>query len=63
MMNQVEIAGQKMFQYTSKLVVRAVRTDSGQLIAAKTFGPYTTTSTQRSGGESEALAALSKKAA
>jgi hypothetical protein len=60
---KIDLAGVPMYRYSSKLVARAVRTDSGQLLAAKTVGPMNATSMKRSGGEDEALAKLAEKAA
>jgi uncharacterized protein YeaO (DUF488 family) len=60
---ELTVGEAKMYQYTSKLVIRVIRTDSGQLIASKVFGPYVSTSLQKSGGEAKALDKLAEKAA
>ena len=52
-----------MHQYVATLRVRAVRTDSGQVIVSKSFGPTTTTTLQKLGGEDKALAKLAEEAA
>jgi hypothetical protein len=54
----IEIAGQKLFQYTATLNVRVIQADSARVLAAKTFGPVTTNTIQRAGGEDKALAKL-----
>jgi len=60
---KVQLAGFSMYQYTAKLVIRAIRTDTGQILAAKTIGPMSINSMKRTGGEDEALAKLADKAA
>lgn len=60
---EVGIAGRTMHRYTAKMAIRAVRTDTARLLAAKTIGPIAVNSMQKAGGEDEALAALANKAA
>lgn len=52
----------KQYHYTTRLVVRAIRTDTGQLIVSKVFNGEAT-STRRSGGEEKALRKLADEAA
>ncbi|GAG16506.1 unnamed protein product, partial [marine sediment metagenome] len=60
--NEIKVGGVKMYQYPTKLMVRAIRTDSAKLMVAKVF-TATKTSTLRSGGESKALDKLAAEAA
>jgi len=60
---EVRIGDAVLHQYTAKLVIRAIRTDSGQLLVSKVFGPFTVNSTLRSGGEQGALEKLGSEAA
>jgi len=60
---QIQVAGQTLFQYTATLAVRVVQTDSARLLVSKTFGPETSNSLQRGGGEDKALAKLAEKSA
>ncbi len=60
---QIDVAGQRLYQYTAKLNVRIIRTDSAGLLVSKTFGPFTSNSLQRGGGEDKALAKLADAAA
>lgn len=55
---EVDVGDAKMHQYTARLAVRAIRTDSGQVLASKVFGPATYTSMSKSGGEQKALEKL-----
>ncbi len=52
---EVEAGDAKMHQYSARLAVRAIRTDSGQLLVSKVFGPTTYTSLLKTGGEQKAL--------
>ena len=58
--NEITVADQKMYQYVATVTLRVIQTDSGRLLASKTFGPTTATVLQRTGGESKALAKLAK---
>ena len=58
---RIEIAGQTMYQYTATLTIRAVRTDSAEILAVKSFGPVTMNTLQHGGGEDKALAKLAKE--
>ncbi|MCK5113520.1 MAG: hypothetical protein KAR11_02010 [Phycisphaerae bacterium] len=58
----ITVGDVKMHQYSAKLVVRVIRTDSAQLIVSKVFGPITVNSLKKTGGESKALDKLAKKA-
>ncbi len=60
--NEIKVGSVKMYQYATKLMVRAIRTDSGKLMVAKVF-TATKTSTLRSGGEAKALDKLAAEAA
>ena len=57
---EVRVAGQSMYQFQAKLVARAVRTDSGQLLMTRTFGPVTVTTMNKAGGTDKALAKLAE---
>ena len=57
----IQIAGQSMHQYTASLTIRAVRSDSAELLAVKSYGPITINTLQRNGGEDKALAKLAKE--
>ncbi|MBI5724958.1 MAG: hypothetical protein HZA50_13440 [Planctomycetes bacterium] len=61
---EINVAGTKanMFTYSGRLVVRAIRTDSAQLIVSRAFGPYETTS-MKQGDEAKMLADMADKAA
>jgi hypothetical protein len=59
----VPVAGQSVHQYTARLVVRAVQTDSGRILIAETFGPKNVNTLQRTGGAEKALSELAEKAA
>jgi hypothetical protein len=59
----VAVGDVTMYQYTAQLAVRAVRTDSGQLMVSKVFGPVASVSTVKGGGESKALAKLAEEGA
>ncbi len=59
---EIQLGNATMYQYTGKLVVRAIRTDSAQLMASKTY-TVTTNSTLKSGGEEKVLDKLAKDAA
>ena len=60
---QIEIAEQKMYQYTATLNIRAIRTDSAQVLVSQSFGPITTNTTQRAGGEDKVLKKLADQCA
>ncbi len=57
---EITVADQKLYQYVATLTLRVIQTDSGRLLASKTFGPKTATVLQRVGGESKALSELAK---
>jgi len=59
----IDVAGQRMHQFVATLNVRVIRTDSAQILVAKSIGPVTTNTMQQSGGEDKALAKLGKQAA
>ncbi|MCK4601465.1 MAG: hypothetical protein KAU28_03295 [Phycisphaerae bacterium] len=59
----IEIAGQEMYRYTATLNVRAIQTDSARVLAVKSYGPVTSNTLQRAGGEDKTLAKLGKEAA
>ncbi len=59
----IEVAQTPIHQFNAKLVVRAIRCDTGQLIVAETYGPTVSNSLQKAGGEDKALAKLAKVAA
>ena len=54
----LKVAGQTMHQYTAKLNVRVVQSDSARVLAVKSFGPFTVNTMQKGGGEDKALAKL-----
>ena len=60
---EITVGDVKMYQYTAKLVVRVIRTDSAQLIVSKVFGPINANSLQKTGGEGKALDKLAREAA
>jgi len=60
---QIDIAGQRLYQYTAKLSVRVVRTDSAGILVSKSYGPETCNTLQRAGGDDKALAKLADQAA
>jgi len=60
---EIPIGQAKLYQYTSKLVVRVIRTDSGQLMVSKVFGPVTHNSTLKTGGKEKALDKLATASA
>jgi len=45
------------------MVVRAIRTDTGQLLAVKAYGPVVSNSLQKGGGEDKALVKLADESA
>lgn len=51
----IDIADQKMYQFTASLSVRAIQCDSARVLASKAFDPVTVNSLQRGGGEEKAL--------
>lgn len=57
----IEIANQEMYQYIASLTVRAVRTDSAEVLAVKTYGPLTVNTLQRSGAADKALGKLGEE--
>jgi len=59
----LQIAGQEMYQYTASMTVRAMRTDSAEVLASQTYGPMTFNTLQKGGGEEKALAKLAEEAA
>lgn len=60
---QLEIAGQRLYQYTATLNVRVIQTDSARVLASKSFQPVTLNTLQRGGGEDKALAKLGEESA
>jgi hypothetical protein len=60
---EVKVADQRMYQYVATLTLRVIQTDSGRLLASKTYGPETVMLLQESGGEDKALAELAKTSA
>jgi len=60
---RIQIAERDAYKFVAALVTRAFRTDSGQLIASKTFGPVEVTSLQRGGGRELAVAKLAEESA
>ncbi len=61
--NRILIAGHYAHKFVATLNVRAIRTDSAQLIVSKTFGPITETSLQHGGGREKAMAKLAGQSA
>ncbi len=59
----LHVAGVRMHQYTAKLNVRVIQTDSARLLVSKAFGPTTANTLQRAGGEDKALAKLAEGSA
>ena len=59
----IEIEGVEMHQFTSKLTVRVIQSDSGLVLASKSYGPVTANSLQRGGGEDRVLAKLADDSA
>lgn len=60
---QIQVAGQTLYQFTAALKVRVIRADSSQLLVSKTYGPVTTNTLQRLGGEDKAMARLGEASA
>ncbi|MEI7834972.1 MAG: hypothetical protein WCK05_01000 [Planctomycetota bacterium] len=60
---ELDVAGQKLYQYTATLNVRVIQTDSARVLTSKTFGPVTATTTQKGGGEDKILAKLGEESA
>ena len=60
---QLDVGGQTMYQYVASLNVRAIRTDSAQVIMSRTYGPVTATTLQYGGGDAKALAKLAEESA
>lgn len=60
---RIRIAGYDAYKFVATLNVRAVRTDSAQLMVSKTFGPETVTSLQRGGGREKAMTKLAEGSA
>jgi len=54
----IQIAGQTLHQYVASMNVRVVQTDSARVLTSKSFGPITTNTLQKAGGEDKALAKL-----
>ncbi|HUS92441.1 MAG TPA: hypothetical protein VM695_11360 [Phycisphaerae bacterium] len=54
----IKVADQTLYQYTAGMNVRVVQTDSARILTSKSFGPVTTNTLQRGGGEDKALAKL-----
>jgi len=59
----ITIANQPAYKFTATLNVRAVRTDSAQLMMSKSFGPASATSLQSAGGHEKAAAQLAEESA
>ena len=59
----IHIADQRMHQYIATLNLRVVQTDSARILASKSYGPITTSTLQRGGGEDKALAKLADESA
>jgi len=60
---EIRIGEVTMHQTNAQMVVRAIRTDTGQLLAVKAYGPITSNSLQKGGGEDKALAKLADESA
>lgn len=60
---EFQVADQTLYQYTATLTVRVVQSDSGRVLASKSFDPVTVNTLQRSGGEDKALAKLGEQCA
>lgn len=60
---ELDVAGQKLYQYTATLNVRVIQCDSARVLTSKTFGPVTATTTQKGGGEDKVLAKLGEDSA
>ena len=56
----IQLAGQTLHQFNATLNARVVQCDTGRVLASKSFGPMTSNSLQRLGGEDKALAKLGK---
>ena len=59
----IQIAGHNAYKCIAALNVRAIRTDSAQLLVSKSFGPVTETSLNRSAGPESAMKKLAVQAA
>jgi len=59
----IKIEDQTLYQYTAKMNIRVVQTDSARVLVARTFGPTRINTLQRGGGEDKALAKLADEAA
>ncbi len=60
---RLEVSDVTMYQHTASLRVRVVQTDSGRILASKSYGPATTNSLQRTGGGQKALSKIAKESA
>ncbi len=60
---QMEISGVTMYQHTASLRLRVIQTDSGRILASKSYGPETVNSLQRAGGGQKALSKIAKSSA
>lgn len=60
---QIAVSGVTMHKYTASLRVRAIRTDTGQVLVADTFGPIIATTLQAAGGEAQAQDKLATECA
>ncbi len=60
---ELDIEGQKMYQYTASLNFRVIQTDSARVLVSKTYGPVTVSMLQQAGGEDKALAKLAEESA
>jgi len=61
--NVINVGGSQLHQFTATLNIRAIRTDSAQLLVSKTFGPVTANTVQAGGGREKALAKLAEESA
>jgi hypothetical protein len=60
---EIQLGNANMHQYSAKLVVRAIRCDSAQLMVSKTFGPTTANTLQKGTGSDKVLAELARESA
>jgi hypothetical protein len=56
----ITIGGQTVHKYSGSLTIRVVQTDSGRILAAKSFDPISVNTVQLNGGEDRVLAKLGK---
>ncbi|MFP4106299.1 MAG: hypothetical protein ACLFVU_09435 [Phycisphaerae bacterium] len=57
----VTVAGVRVYKYTARFQVKAIRVDTAELLVSKSYGPVTVTTMKRAGGEDVALKKLGQQ--